>query len=84
MNQQGSREVSCISRPPTHSDKNHACRDWLATKPRSTAGALTTEIMMRKFFKAQELTSNILHLSLAALFGVAIARVFVHVALHVI
>jgi hypothetical protein len=84
MNQQGSREVSCISQPPTHSDRNHACRDWPATKPRSAAGAITTEIMMRKFFKAQELTSNILHLGLAALFGMAIARVFVRVALHMI
>ena len=84
MNQQGPREVSCMARPPTHSDKNHACRDWLATKPRSTPVALTTETMMRKFFKTQELTSNILHLGLAALFGLAIARVFVHVALHMI
>jgi hypothetical protein len=81
MNQQGSREVSRIAGPPTGFDKKHACCELLATAPRSTQLALTTEILMRSFFKTQELTSNILHLGLAALFGVACARVFLHAAL---
>ena len=39
---------------------------------------------MRNFAITQELTSNILHLGLAALFGLACMRVFLHVALLMI
>jgi hypothetical protein len=81
MDQQGSREVSRNAPLPTDLDRKHAHRELLATGSRSTPRALTTEISMRSFFKTQELTSNILHLGLAALFGLACIRVFVHVAL---
>jgi len=73
-----------MQRMPTGLDKNHAHGELLTTRLRFTPLALAKETFMRNFAITQELTSNILHLGLAALFGLACMRVFLHVALLMI